>query len=119
MAPSGTVLVTGANGGLGTAIVARILSSPDIASENFGLYTARKSSTATSLQGALQSAPQSHKHEMIDLDLSSIESVRNGAAQINRRVVNGELPPIRSLILNAGYQEQTTIVRGGFIPYAN
>ncbi|KAM0442614.1 hypothetical protein ACHAQK_004310 [Fusarium lateritium] len=105
----GTVVVTGANGGLGAAIVADIIKKPDLASNYAGVYTVRKAATATRLQKTLSYAPASHKHDVVDLDLSSLISVRTLAAEINRRVAAGELPPIRALILNAGYQDHELI----------
>lgn len=108
--PQGTVLVTGANGGLGAAIVDDIIKKPNLASNYAGVYTVRKAATATRLQKTLSYAPASHKHDVVDLDLSSLASVRTVAAEINRRVSAGELPPIRALILNAGYQDHELIV---------
>ncbi|KAM5355966.1 hypothetical protein ACJ41O_002612 [Fusarium nematophilum] len=116
MASQGTVLLTGANGGLGSAIVADILKKPDLASNYTGVYTVRKAATATHLNKVLATAPKSHKHSVVDLDLSSLASVRETAAEINRRVAAGELPPIKVLILNAAYQdhEQIKMTDDGF-----
>jgi NAD(P)-dependent dehydrogenase (short-subunit alcohol dehydrogenase family) len=105
----GTVLVTGANGGLGSAIVTNLLQKPELASNYTGLYTVRKAASATRLQGILKQAPESHKN-VLDMDLSSLASVRTAAAEINRRVAAGELPPIKVLILNAAYQDHEQIV---------
>ena len=102
---SGAVLVTGANGGLGTAIVSKILTTY---SEYHGLYTVRDPSTASSLQRVISTAPCSHKHEILALDLSNLDSICSFAKDINSRVSSGALPPIRALILNAGFQEATT-----------
>lgn len=110
--PKGSVLVTGANGGLGSAIVAHLVGTPDLASGYTGIYTVREAATASRLQSVLRNAPAGHGHETLELDLSSLASVRETAAQVNRRVANGELPRIRALILNAGYQAQTTLVCG-------
>ncbi|RGP66512.1 hypothetical protein FLONG3_8822 [Fusarium longipes] len=112
----GTVLVTGTNGGLGSAIVTDILQKPVLASNYTGLYTVRKAATATRLRKILNTAPKSHKHEIVDMDLSSLASVRTAAAEINRRVATGELPRIKVLILNAGYQdhEQITMTNDGY-----
>ncbi|KAF7550255.1 hypothetical protein G7046_g8073 [Stylonectria norvegica] len=115
--PKGSILVTGANGGLGSAIVSHILKTPELASNYIGLYTVRKEATATKLKSVLQSAPASHKNEIVgDFDLGSLASVRETAATINRRVAAGELPPIRALILNAGYQdhEELNMTGDGF-----
>lgn len=110
MASKGTIIVTGANGGLGSAIVADILGKPDLAANYTGLYTVRKAATATKLNAVLARAPASHKHETLDVDLGSIASVRKTAADINARVARGELPKIRALILNAGYQDHAGLV---------
>ncbi|KAM4059743.1 short chain dehydrogenase [Hirsutella rhossiliensis] len=105
----GCVLVTGANGGLGSAIVSHLLGAPDLASGYTGIYTVRKAAGASRLQSVLQGAPAAHRHETLELDLGSLASVRQTASQINRRVASGELPRIRALILNAGYQDQTSL----------
>jgi NAD(P)-dependent dehydrogenase (short-subunit alcohol dehydrogenase family) len=102
----GSILVTGSGGGLGSAIVSQILSRQEIAKDYYGLYTVRKVSTATTVSKILEKATSvSHKHELVTLDLSSLANVRRAAEDINKRVANGSLPPIRALVLNAGYQE--------------
>ncbi|VUC26655.1 unnamed protein product [Clonostachys rosea] len=105
----GTIIVTGANGGLGSAIVTKILSERELAATHSGLYTVRKAANASALKTVLNGAPQSHKHEILEMDLGSIASVRDTAAKLNRRVAAGDLPPIRALILNAAYQDSEEI----------
>lgn len=105
----GTILLTGANGALGTAIVSHILKRPELAC-NQAIYTVRKASSAPQLSKALSHAPSTHKHQTLDLDLGSLASVRKLAANVNDQVASGKIPPIRALILNAGYQEHTTLV---------
>lgn len=109
-ASKGSILITGANGGLGTAIVYKIISSPDLASSYHGIYTVRQVERATTLSSLIQSAPapQKHTHEIVSLDLSRLDSVREVARDINSRVAAGLLPPLRAVILNAAYQEHTT-----------
>ncbi|KAI0100868.1 hypothetical protein GGR51DRAFT_531244 [Nemania sp. FL0031] len=106
MDAKGTVVVTGANGGLGSAIVSKIVSTPEL-SRFHGLYTARDSSTASTLKSALRTpnGTHPHAHTIISLDLSRMESVRAAARDINSRIDAGEIPPIRALILNAGWNE--------------
>ncbi|KAF5616702.1 dehydrogenase reductase [Fusarium sp. NRRL 52700] len=106
----GTILITGANGGLGSAIVTNILGKPQLASNHTGVYIVRSAATATRLQQVLKSAPEGHRHDVVDLDLGSLASVRTMATRINHRVAVGDLPPIRALILNAGYQDHEDIV---------
>lgn len=72
----------------------------------YGLYTAREASTVTALRSALHD-PR-HSHDILSLDLARPAQVREVAAAINARVASGEIPPIRALKLNAGYQEFTT-----------
>lgn len=105
MAPStGTVLITGANGGLGSAFVAGYLQSA-YAAIHTGLFAVRNPSTATTLQKIVTGAARpDSRHEIISLDFSSLTSVRAGAQAINDRVASGALPPIRALILNAAQQ---------------
>ncbi|KAF3076397.1 Short-chain dehydrogenase TIC 32 [Trichoderma lentiforme] len=109
MGSKGTIIVTGANGGLGSAIVQNILGTPDLASNYTGVYAVRKAATATKLNAALSRAPANHKHETVDVDLGSIADVRKVATDINDKVAKGELPRIRALILNAGYQDHAGI----------
>jgi NAD(P)-dependent dehydrogenase (short-subunit alcohol dehydrogenase family) len=105
MEPKGTVIVTGANGGLGSAIVAKLASTPTLAAYH-GVYTVR-SLAAPALRATLTSAPP-HDCDILPLDLTRLADVRAFAAALNARVAAGELPRIRALILNAGYQEFIT-----------
>jgi NAD(P)-dependent dehydrogenase (short-subunit alcohol dehydrogenase family) len=104
MAPStGTVLITGANGGLGSAF-AGFLKSP-YAATHTGLFAVRNPSTATTVQKIVPSAAGlSSRHEIISLDISTLASVRASAQAINGRVASSALPPVRALILNAAVQ---------------
>ncbi|KAK8074575.1 short-chain dehydrogenase [Apiospora hydei] len=108
----GTILLTGANGSLGRAIVSGIVSSPEFAAYH-GVYTVRNASAAAGLKDILdntrQNAPHPpHKQDIMSLDLSGLANVREFAAKFNAAVASGEIPPVRVLILNAGWQEFTT-----------
>ncbi|KAJ9133876.1 Protochlorophyllide reductase B, chloroplastic [Pleurostoma richardsiae] len=105
-AKKGMILITGANGGLGSAMVSHIVSS-DLGRDYHGLYAVRNPKTADVLKDVLAKAPQ-HKHDVVAIDLGSLASVRETAAAINQRVATGSLPRIRALILNAAFQEHTT-----------
>ncbi|KAF2731404.1 putative short-chain dehydrogenase [Polyplosphaeria fusca] len=102
-AVKGSILVTGANGGLGAAIVNQIASSPDL-STHHGLYTVRDANSAPALNTVLKNNP-SHPHDVLSLDLTDLANVRSVAQTINTRVSSGTLPPLRALILNAGFQD--------------
>lgn len=103
MASKGSIVVTGANGGLGCAIVHKIAGIQKF-SAHHGIYTVRNLAKATSLQSILK-ASKSHPHEILELELSNMSKVRETAANINAKVAGGEIPRIQALILNAGYRE--------------
>ncbi|KAL7623685.1 hypothetical protein AAE478_005237 [Parahypoxylon ruwenzoriense] len=102
----GSILVTGANGGLGSSIVRQILHNPSLAQDFHGLYAVRKVESADVVKKALRGADSAkHSYDLVPLDLSSLESVRKTAVNINARVTSGEIPPIRALVLSAAYQD--------------
>lgn len=102
----GAILLTGANGSLGSTIASQIVSDPALAAYH-GLYAVRDTSTASSLATVLQDGSyiQSHTYGTLSLDLTSLASVRAVAASINARVAEGQIPALRAIILNAGYLE--------------
>ncbi|KAK6197109.1 hypothetical protein LQW54_010904 [Pestalotiopsis sp. IQ-011] len=102
-AAAGTILVTGANGGLGSAIVQHIVTKPEFAAYH-GLYTVRDTAHASDLTAALAHGP-AHSHSIVSVDLANLDNVRQAAEKINGRVSSGDIPPIRALILNAGFQD--------------
>ncbi|KAE9986585.1 hypothetical protein EG328_005194 [Venturia inaequalis] len=105
MASKGTLLLTGANGGIATGFVSQFLKSPH-ASQYKGYYTVRDPASASTIRNILESSnASSHEYEIAPLDMSTLESTRKGAAAINKRVAEGTLPPIRALVLNAGVQD--------------
>ncbi|OTA62229.1 NAD(P)-binding protein [Hypoxylon sp. EC38] len=115
MSTKGTILLTGANGGLGVAVVRKIVSRPELAAYH-GLYAVRESSSSQRLRSALRDATVGpHSHDIVSLDLTRLDAVRDVATTINARVAAGEIPPIRALILNAAYlefEEQTWTAEG-------
>lgn len=94
----GTIIVTGANGGYGNAIATQFLSSPE-SSIYKGVWGVRNPATANNIQKT-----NVEPHEIVQIDISTLESTRRAAAAINERVKSGELPPIRALVLNAALQ---------------
>jgi NAD(P)-dependent dehydrogenase (short-subunit alcohol dehydrogenase family) len=109
---TGTILLTGANGGLGSAIISKILST-DRLTQYHGIYAVRDANKPVSalLDAPVRKAPSysphgsAHSWEKVSLDLSKLDSVRQAASTINERVSKGEVPRIRAVILNAGYEE--------------
>ncbi|KAI5866713.1 putative short-chain dehydrogenase [Durotheca rogersii] len=100
----GTILVTGANGALGSAIAERIAEQPELAAYH-GLYVVRDAAHAPALASALVRGGGAHAHDVVALDLTRPDDVRRVAKGINVRVAAGEIPPLRALVLNAGFQD--------------
>jgi NAD(P)-dependent dehydrogenase (short-subunit alcohol dehydrogenase family) len=111
----GSILITGVNGGLGTAFTTKLLSSPH-ATQYHTIYAVRNPSKAFSLNTILSTAPSSHSHELLPLDLTSLTSIRATATSLNARIAAGEIPPIRALILNAAIQkpDPVTLTQDGY-----
>ena len=104
-APTGTFIVTGSNAGLGLALAAKYLASPN-ATTGKALFGARNPAGATELRSLVDGAASSGpRHEVVQLDLSDLASVRASAKRINDRVKTGEIKPIRALVLNAAMQQ--------------
>ncbi|KAI1769945.1 NAD(P)-binding protein [Hypoxylon cercidicola] len=93
--------------GNGGALLSPDKSSPSPLAQNYhGLYTVRKVEGADALKKAVRGAGKAnHQYDPIPLDLSSLESVRKVATDINARVASGEIPPLRVLVLSAAYQD--------------
>lgn len=105
----GTILLTGANGSLGSTMASQIASTPELAAYH-GLYAVRDAKAAPVLRSALAqhgSKTNPHAHDIISINLADLDSVRAVATTINSQVATGQIPPIRALILNAGYLEFT------------
>ncbi|KAI1359706.1 putative short-chain dehydrogenase [Xylaria arbuscula] len=87
-----TILITGANGGLGSAIVEQITSNPGYAI-NHGLYTVRDPTNSPAIASAL-CHDSTHACDTLKLDLNKLDNVREVAHEINTRVAKGEIPLI-------------------------
>ncbi|KAK8063303.1 hypothetical protein PG996_007955 [Apiospora saccharicola] len=92
----GIVILTGANGGLGSAIVKQLADSKFASFHT--VYTVRDANRTPEL------VPDA-AHDVVSLDLTDLDNVRQVAKDINARVSAGKIPPIRALILNAGFQD--------------
>lgn len=104
----GTIIVTGANGGLGSAIVSQIVQSLEYSALH-GIYTVHDTGTSASLKAMLDRDgrhEEQDQHQILGLDLSRLSDVRRFAAEVNALVAERRLPPIRALALNAGFLEQ-------------
>lgn len=109
---AGSILITGANGGLGSAVASQIATTPSLQGY-YGVYTVRDAASAPALDAALSGArggtsTSAHSYEKVSLDLSRLDSVRKVAVDIKSRIEAGQIPPIRALVLNAGVEEFTT-----------
>lgn len=103
-----TVIITGANGGLGSAMAKEFSHSKDGNLDYHCVYTVRQEANSPNLANALNDAKEGYTYDVASLDLSSLAAVRQFAQSINAKIAAGELGPIRALILNAGYQEHTS-----------
>ncbi|KAI8635326.1 putative short-chain dehydrogenase [Xylariaceae sp. FL1651] len=99
----GTILITGANGGLGSAIAKQVASQAQYVAYH-SLYAVRDATSALILSSILSENPE-HPHDVISLDLTNLDKVREAAGSINARVAAEDLPQIQVLILNAGFQD--------------
>ncbi|KAI0843084.1 NAD(P)-binding protein [Hypoxylon sp. FL0890] len=100
LAQKGMILVTGANGGLGRVLLGKIISTTEFI-EYYGVYTVRNTSSVSAIRSTLAGAPATHHYAIEPLDLSWLGSVYAFSRAINARVLAGEIPSNRSLILNA------------------
>ncbi|TVY47458.1 Short-chain dehydrogenase-like protein [Lachnellula occidentalis] len=99
-AAKGTVIITGANGGLGSAIAKQLVFRPEFVNYH-GIYLVRDANSAAGLNSALATT-SSHPHDVFSMDLTDLDSVRKTAEGINLRISAGSIPQIKTLILNAG-----------------
>ncbi|KAL1617805.1 D-lactate ferricytochrome c oxidoreductase [Diplodia seriata] len=96
---TGTVILTGAAGGLGFALAESIVTRPEA---NACIFTVRNQSSANAQPlHALPDTAPGKTIETHELDLATLDSVRAFAADINKRVASQTMPRIRALILNA------------------
>lgn len=106
---TGSILITGANGGFGSALVSHIASTLELRAYH-GIYTVRNDASATAVDAALREArvdtsTAPHSFEKVSLDQSRLSAVREVATDIKSRVEAGQIPPIRAIVLNAGVEE--------------
>lgn len=85
-ANEGTILITGANGGLGSAIAEQIATDTKLSSFH-GIYTVRDASAAPALKAALARASSSYPHNILSLDLTDLVGTRQVAEEINVSLV--------------------------------
>lgn len=98
--PQGTILITGASGGLSRGFIQQLFESEHCAT-HFGLYTTRDISSCESLVALMDSAPVAHQHSTEQLDLSSLANIREFATSVKARISSGSLPPLRAILVNA------------------
>ncbi|KAK9415716.1 hypothetical protein SUNI508_10194 [Seiridium unicorne] len=104
----GTIIVTGANGYLGSAIIRHIISSPELQAYHSIFVVRDRSAANTKLTSALKQANEKTSYEIVSLDLASLAVVREVAMTINERISAGIIPKIRALVLNAAFVEFET-----------
>jgi mannan polymerase II complex ANP1 subunit len=88
--PGRTVLITGGNGSLGSAIAIQIAKSQP--GKHHLILTARKLDDARTIETSNTIRALNASFEFLALDLSSLENVKVITAEIRERVQKGELP---------------------------
>lgn len=99
----GSFLLTGANGAVGRSLVSQFSLRSKYTASYHGIYTVRDASSARALRSALKGS--THSYEVLLLDLTRPSEVREFAKQLNARISQGQLPPVRALVLNAAFLE--------------
>ncbi|KAI1849853.1 hypothetical protein JX265_013556 [Neoarthrinium moseri] len=113
----GTIIVTGANGHLGSSIVRHIISSPELQAYHSIFVVRDRSASNSKLTSALKGAGEKVSYEVVSMNLASLANVRQVATNINGRISAGSIPQIRALVLNAAFVEfetQTWAEENGF-----
>lgn len=101
MAPKGTIIVTGAAGGIGSGWVLQHLKTPQ-AKQYHTIYFIHPSAPGNLKEILETHAPPESTHEILPLDLSRMSEVRLAASALNGRISRGELGRIKILLLIAG-----------------
>ena len=99
--PKGTIIATGAAGGIGGAWLLSHLQSPQ-AKLYHTIYIIHPSAPGNIREILRDHAPAGHTYEIFPLDLSKMSEVRLAAAEFNSRVEKGQLGKIKLLMLIAG-----------------
>ncbi|GAW25122.1 putative NAD -binding domain protein [Rosellinia necatrix] len=100
-ATKGSILVTGANGGLGSAIAEHIAREPELSTYH-GFYTVRDATSAPALASALAHGGSTHPHEhdVVSLDLTRLDNVRQVANHVNVRRYPQTITAINTLTVS-------------------
>ncbi|KAM5497599.1 hypothetical protein McaMca56_003987 [Microsporum canis] len=97
----GTIILTGATGGLGQELTKRLLRRPEPYTLVFPVRNSKHAHTIKLRQIISSHGKSSHITSMPELNLAYFDSIRAFASDINNKVSSGVIPPIRALILNA------------------
>lgn len=99
--PKGTIIATGAAGGIGSGWLLSHLKSPQ-AKLYHTIYIIHPSAPGNLEENLQTYAPSGHAYEIVPLDLSKMSEIRLAAMEFNRRIEKGELGKIKILMLIAG-----------------
>lgn len=105
-----TIVITGGTGGLGYGCATSILSAPD--GPWHVVLPSRDVGRGKDAVGKLAAgAAAGNTVEAMPMDLASLASVREFAAELTSRLKPGGLPPLYGLVCNAGVQAGTTLTK--------
>ncbi|EFR03422.1 hypothetical protein MGYG_06419 [Nannizzia gypsea CBS 118893] len=97
----GTIILTGATGGLGQELAKQLLQRPESYTLIFPVRD-QKTTQAVHLQRLINShGKANHIVSVPELNLARFDDIRAFISNINDKVSAGVIPPIRALILNA------------------
>ncbi|KAF8866022.1 hypothetical protein BDZ45DRAFT_720691 [Acephala macrosclerotiorum] len=108
----GTILVTGAAGGIGTGWIHEHLKSPQ-ALTHYTIFVIHPSAPGQLKQILEKEAPEECKYEIVELDLSSQVAIKNYITTLKSRIEKKEIPMIRLLLLIAGAMFLDPVASGG------
>ncbi|MFF3327170.1 SDR family NAD(P)-dependent oxidoreductase [Streptomyces sp. NPDC002889] len=101
-----TIVMTGASRGIGRIAAEYILRQ----SPNVHLLVVARGSSGT--RSAAELGAGGHAVSQVSADLGSLKSVRTAATEIRDRLDQGELPPLRGFVGNAGIQYTNALTEG-------
>lgn len=103
-----TVIITGGNTGLGYACATALLRSKAVPTWHVILACRDTGRADAAVERLTAGGTNAGRVEAMALDLASLASIRAFAAELTNKVNTGEIPPLHSVVCNAGVNPGTT-----------